>query len=94
MFSHDAEVGVKCMLKRGCLSSHACTTDPDKIEAALVQAKAMAQELRVPVVVEVILEKVTNISMGVEIDKINEFEDVDCRHPEGREGLQLAGLLE
>jgi len=69
-------------------------TDPDKIEAALVQAKAMAQELRVPVVVEVILEKVTNISMGVEIDKINEFEDVDCRHPEGREGLQLAGLLE
>jgi len=25
MFSHDAEVGVKCMLKRGCLSSHFCT---------------------------------------------------------------------
>jgi len=69
-------------------------TDPAKIESALAQAKAMTHALRVPVVVEVILEKVTNISMGVEIDKINEFEDVDCRHPEGREGLQLAGLLE
>ena len=69
-------------------------TDPGKIEAALVQAKAMAHALRVPVVVEVILEKVTNISMGVEIDKINEFEDVDCRHPEGRQGLEMAGLLE
>jgi len=69
-------------------------TDPGKIEGALVQAKAMAHELRVPVVVEVILEKVTNIAMGVEIDKVNEFEDIDCRHPEGREGLVTAGLLE
>ena len=69
-------------------------TDPAKIEAALVQAKAMTHELRVPVVVEVILEKVTHIAMGTEIDKVNEFEDIDCRHPEGREGLQLAGLLE
>lgn len=47
-----------------------------------------------PVVVEVILEKVTNIAMGVEIDKINEFEEIDCHHPEGREGLVTAGLLE
>ncbi len=69
-------------------------TDPDKIEAALTQAQAMAKELRVPVVVEVILEKVTNISMGTEIDKVGEFEDVDCRHPEGLKGLELAGLLE
>ncbi len=69
-------------------------TDPAKIEAALVQAKALAHDLRVPVVVECILEKVTNISMGTEIDKINEFEDVDCRHPEGRQGLEMAGLLE
>ncbi|WP_341909511.1 glyoxylate carboligase [Polaromonas sp. YR568] len=69
-------------------------TDPDKIESALVQAKAMTHALRVPVVVEVILEKVTNIAMGTEIDKINEFEDIDCRHPEGLKGLELAGLLE
>ena len=45
-------------------------------------------------VVEVILEKVTNIAMGVEIDKINEFEDIDCRHPQGTEGLVAAGLLD
>jgi tartronate-semialdehyde synthase len=69
-------------------------TDPAKIQSALVQAKQMAREHRVPVVVEVILEKVTNISMGTEIDKVMEFEDIDCRHPEGRQGLETAGLLE
>ncbi len=76
----------------GCKSLR--VTDPEKIGAALVQARAMALEHRVPVVVEVILEKVTNIAMGTEIDKINEFEDIDCRHPEGRQGLEMAGLLE
>jgi tartronate-semialdehyde synthase len=69
-------------------------TDPEKIHDALIAARALAQEHRVPVVVEVIMEKVTNIAMGVEIDKINEFEEIDCRHPEGRKGLELAGLLE
>jgi tartronate-semialdehyde synthase len=76
----------------GCKSLR--VTDPEKIQAALQQAQAMAQEFRVPVVVEVILERVTNIAMGTEIDKINEFEDIDCRHPEGRQGLEMAGLLE
>jgi tartronate-semialdehyde synthase len=69
-------------------------TDPEKIESALIQAQKMAQEFRVPVVVEVILEKVTNIAMGTEIDSVNEFEAVDCRHPEGLKGLEIAGLLE
>jgi tartronate-semialdehyde synthase len=76
----------------GCKSLR--VTDPEKIEAALVQAQAMARKYSVPVVVEVILEKVTNIAMGTEIDKINEFEEIDCRHPEGRQGLEMAGLLE
>jgi tartronate-semialdehyde synthase len=76
----------------GCKSLR--VTDPEKIQAALQQAQAMAQEFRVPVVVEVILERVTNIAMGTEIDQINEFEDIDCRHPEGRQGLEMAGLLE
>jgi tartronate-semialdehyde synthase len=31
---------------------------------------------RVPVVVEIMLERVTNISMGTEIDKIIEFEEL------------------
>jgi tartronate-semialdehyde synthase len=69
-------------------------TDPEKIRLALAQAQAMARDYRVPVVVEVILEKVTNVAMGTEIDKIMEFEDIDCRHPEGRKGLEMAGLLE
>ena len=29
-----------------------------------------------PVVVEVILERVTNIAMGTEIDNVTEFEDI------------------
>ena len=76
----------------GCKSLR--VTDPEKIADALVQAQTMAREFRVPVVVEVILERVTNIAMGTEIDKINEFEEIDCRHPEGQRGLELAGLLE
>jgi len=31
-------------------------------------------EHRVPVVVEVILERVTNVSMGAELDNVTEFE--------------------
>jgi tartronate-semialdehyde synthase len=34
------------------------------------------EEFRVPVVVEIILERVTNIAMGTEINAINEFEDL------------------
>jgi len=69
-------------------------TDPEEIASSLHEALHMAQKYRVPVVVEVILEKVTNIAMGTEIDKVNEFEAIDCRHPQGREGLVLAGLLD
>ncbi|WP_077033995.1 glyoxylate carboligase [Pelomonas sp. KK5] len=69
-------------------------TDPEKVEAALLQAQEMAQKYRVPVVVECVLERVTNISMGTEIDKINEFEAIDCKHPEGTKGLEVAGLLD
>jgi tartronate-semialdehyde synthase len=36
----------------------------------------MLVEHRVPVLVEVVLERVTNISMGVEIDNIVEFEEL------------------
>jgi tartronate-semialdehyde synthase len=69
-------------------------TDPENIASSLAEAKALAQTLRTPVVVEVILEKVTNVSMGTEIDNVIEFEDVDCRHPEGLKGLALTGLLD
>ena len=83
---HAVVTGLGCRALR--------VTDPEKIRDALVEARKLAQEHRVPVVVEVILEKVTNIAMGLEIDKIVEFEEIECRHPEGLQGLELAGLLD
>jgi len=49
---------------------------PEDIAPALKQAQALAAEHQVPVVVEMILERVTNIAMGTEIDAINEFEEL------------------
>jgi tartronate-semialdehyde synthase len=51
-------------------------TEPDGILPAFEKAKALMREHRVPVVIEVILERVTNIAMGTEIDAIVEFEDL------------------
>ncbi|MCH7834398.1 MAG: hypothetical protein IH911_04890 [Proteobacteria bacterium] len=50
--------------------------EPDKIGDALVEAGKLMKKHSVPVVVEVILERVTNISMGTEIDNLTEFEDL------------------
>ena len=50
--------------------------EPGKIQEALAQARALMKEFRVPVVVEVMLERVTNIAMGTEIDNVTEFEPV------------------
>ncbi|OKV27538.1 glyoxylate carboligase [Escherichia coli] len=49
---------------------------PEDIAPAFEQAKALMAQYRVPVVVEVILERVTNISMGSELDNVMEFEDI------------------
>ncbi len=48
---------------------------PQDIEPAFVQARLLMAEHAVPVVVEVILERVTNIAMGTEIDNVVEFEE-------------------
>lgn len=50
--------------------------DPEQIGPALEEAKELMKNHRVPVVVEVITERVTNISMGQNLDAINEFEEV------------------
>jgi len=50
--------------------------DPEELAAAFEKALAMMAEFRVPVVVEVILEKVTNIAMGTELDNVTEFEEL------------------
>lgn len=49
-------------------------TEPENIPAAFEQAKELMSKHKVPVVVELILERVTNVSMGTEINNINEFE--------------------
>ncbi|MDT8894703.1 glyoxylate carboligase [Halomonas sp. I1] len=50
-------------------------TDPEEIAPALEQAKQLKDQHKVPVVVEVILERVTNISMsGKDLSTVNEFE--------------------
>ncbi|MGO4468378.1 thiamine pyrophosphate-dependent enzyme, partial [Pseudoduganella sp. RAF53_2] len=49
---------------------------PDDIIPAFEKARELMAQFSVPVVVEVILERVTNIAMGTEINAINEFNDV------------------
>lgn len=49
-------------------------TDPNQIANAFEQAKIWLKEFQVPVVIEIILERITNISMGAEINQITEFE--------------------
>ncbi|MFC8074103.1 glyoxylate carboligase [Streptomyces sp. NPDC057307] len=65
---------VKVVEGLGCKAIR--VTEPDQLLPAFEQAKKLAAEYRVPVVVEAILERVTNISMGVRIDKVNEWEEL------------------
>ncbi|MGW2342247.1 glyoxylate carboligase [Streptomyces sp. NPDC001661] len=53
-------------------------TDPNELGNAFEQAKKLAQEHRVPVVVEAILERITNISMSptADISAVKEFEEI------------------
>lgn len=50
--------------------------EPDRIAPALEEARKLMAEFRVPVVVEIILERVTNVAMGTELDNVNEFEEL------------------
>ena len=66
---------VKVVEGLGCKAIR--VTEPDRLLPAFEEAKKLAAEHRVPVVVEAILERVTNISMsGTDIASVNEFEDV------------------
>jgi tartronate-semialdehyde synthase len=50
--------------------------DPRELASAFARARELAGQLKVPVVVEVVLEPVTNISMGSELDAVTEFEEL------------------
>ncbi|MFD7519331.1 glyoxylate carboligase [Streptomyces niveus] len=65
---------VKVVEGLGCKAIR--VTEPGQLLPAFEEAKKLAAEYRVPVVVEAILERVTNISMGVRIDQVNEWEDL------------------
>jgi tartronate-semialdehyde synthase len=49
--------------------------EPAELPAAFEEAQKLMAEFRVPVVVEVILERVTNIAMGADLDGVVEFEE-------------------
>jgi tartronate-semialdehyde synthase len=51
-------------------------TEPSEIGPALSRAQELAREHKVPVVVEVFLERVTNIAMGTDIDNITEYDEL------------------
>ena len=48
----------------------------EEIAPALQQAEAWMAQYQVPVMVEIMLERVTNIAMGTEIDNVTEFEEL------------------
>jgi tartronate-semialdehyde synthase len=54
---------------------------PNEFKEAFAKAEALMAEHQVPVVLEFILERVTNVSMGTELHNVNEFEEVLCLDP-------------
>ncbi|UXY50998.1 MULTISPECIES: glyoxylate carboligase [Pseudomonas] len=63
--------------------------DANELQGAFAKARKLMEEFRVPVVVEVILERVTNISMGTEINAINEFEELAQRGADAPTAISL-----
>ncbi|GAB3661565.1 glyoxylate carboligase [Ramlibacter alkalitolerans] len=63
---------------------------PDEMAPAIAQAEAWMKEHQVPVMIEVILERVTNIAMGAEIDRIVEFEELATSRADAPTALAVA----
>lgn len=61
---------------------------------ALRQAEALMAKHQVPVVIEVMLERVTNIAMGTEIDAINEFEPLAEELADAPTSIAAVALLD
>lgn len=56
-------------------------TSPNQFKEAFATARALMREHQVPVVLEFIVERVTNIAMGTEVTNVNEFEEILCLDP-------------
>lgn len=65
----------------------------EEIAPAIQRAEALMAEFSVPVVIEVMLERVTNIAMGTEIDNITEFEPL-AEHPADAPTAVAAEMLD
>jgi tartronate-semialdehyde synthase len=65
--------------------------DPEEILPTLETAKKMMVEHRVPIIVEVILERITNVSMGTELDGVNEFEELAANHDDAPTAVGFRG---
>jgi tartronate-semialdehyde synthase len=64
---------------------------PNEFREAFDRARQLMAEHRVPVVVEFMLERITNVSMGAELNAVNEFEEILCLDPSlGPDGLPRA----
>ena len=90
----DSEYGidnVAVMEAMGALGRR--VTRPEEIDDVLEWAIAASEERRVPVLVEVMVERETNAAMGLSIDKINEFEPVLDGSEEGV-GQVVGGIPE
>ena len=62
---------------------------PEEFAGAFREAERLMREHQVPVVLEFILERVTNISMGTEIDKITEFEELAERNEDAPTAIAM-----
>ncbi|MEG3043836.1 MAG: glyoxylate carboligase [Comamonas sp.] len=62
---------------------------PEEFAPAMQQAEAWMAEHRTPIVIECILERVTNIAMGTEIDNVVEFESLAADKADAPSALAL-----
>ncbi|MEO6022880.1 MAG: glyoxylate carboligase [Burkholderiales bacterium] len=65
---------VKVVEGLGCKAIR--VTKQEQIDPAIQQAEKWMAEFKVPVVIEIILERVTNLAMGTEINNVVEFEEL------------------
>jgi tartronate-semialdehyde synthase len=67
---------------------------PNEFAGAFAEAKKLMKEHQVPVVIEFILERVTNISMGADIDKVVEFEELAERGEDAPTAIAALAVLD
>jgi tartronate-semialdehyde synthase len=67
---------------------------PNEFAGAFDEAKKLMKEHQVPVVVEFILERVTNVSMGADIDKVVEFEELAERGEDAPTAIAALAALD